>query len=159
MRPVPASHDLAQGLGQELGDHQILLAGLSRWQIPWAGRAILIQAMVGRIKRQQRLASVQVPVPEVLPVCPVCGREIPPSEQDAHHFVPKSKGGRETRLLHRICHRQIHALYGETELARRLHTAEALLAEPEMQKFVAWVRRKPMDFFEKSRKSVARRRA
>jgi 5-methylcytosine-specific restriction endonuclease McrA len=115
--------------------------------------------MVGRIKRQQRLASAQTPAPQDLPVCPLCGRDIPLSEQDAHHFIPKSKGGRETRLLHRICHRQIHALYSETELARRLHTAEALLAEPDMQTFVAWVRRKPVDFFEKSRKSAARRRA
>ena len=115
--------------------------------------------MVGRIKRQQRLASVQPPEPQAWPVCPLCKRDIPPSEQDAHHFVPKSKGGRETRLLHRICHRQIHALYTETELARRLNTAQALLAEPEMQTFVAWVRRKPADFFEKSRKSAQRRRA
>jgi hypothetical protein len=115
--------------------------------------------MIGRIKRAQRLAVVQTPAPQALPVCPLCEREIPPSEQDAHHFIPKSKGGRETRLLHRICHRQIHALYAETELARRLNTAEALLAQPEMQKFVAWVRRKPGDFFEKSRKSAQRRRA
>ena len=113
--------------------------------------------MVGRIKRMQRLARTDLPQPAGLPVCPLCQREIPASEQDAHHFIPKSRGGRETRLLHRICHRQIHALYTETELARQFNTAEALLAQPDMQKFVAWVRNKPADFFEKSRKSAMRR--
>lgn len=114
--------------------------------------------MVGRIKRMQRLARIDPMAPLERPVCPLCQREIPVSEQDAHHFIPKSKGGRETQLLHRICHRQIHALYTETELARQLNTAQALLAKPEMQKFVTWVRAKPLDFFEKSRKSAERRR-
>ena len=35
-------------------------------------------------------------------------------------------------MLHRICHRQIHALFSETELARQYNTAEALLAHPEV---------------------------
>lgn len=114
--------------------------------------------MMGRIKRMQRLGSDHEWAVAAWPVCPLCQREIPPSEQDAHHFVPKSKGGRETRLLHRICHRQIHALLSETELARHFNTAESLLAHSDVQTFVAWVRRKPADFFEKSRKSALRRR-
>jgi hypothetical protein len=28
-------------------------------------------------------------------------------QRDAHHLVPKSRGGTETVWLHRICHRQI----------------------------------------------------
>lgn len=97
--------------------------------------------------------------PAHVPVCPLCMRPIPESEQDAHHLVPKSKGGRETRLLHRICHRQIHALFSETELARQYHTAEALLAHPEVDKFVRWVKTKPDDFHERARPSQRRRRA
>ena len=46
--------------------------------------------------------------------------------------MPRSKGGRQTEYLHRICHRQIHALFTETELARRYATVEALLAHPEV---------------------------
>ncbi len=113
--------------------------------------------MLGKIKRRQSLGKAAAPKVQALPICPLCMREIPVSEQDAHHFVPKSKGGRETRLLHRICHRQIHALYTESELARRLNTAEALLAEAQIQTFVAWVQRKPNHFYEKSRKSALRR--
>ena len=89
-----------------------------------------------------------------LPDCPLCGRPIPPQQRDAHHLVPKSKGGRGTIDLHRICHRQIHAVLTETELARHYATVDALLAHPELQTFVAWVRTKPDDFFVSTRKSA-----
>jgi hypothetical protein len=92
-------------------------------------------------------------VPEAL-TCPLCDRAIPKSQRDAHHLVPKSKGGRQTEFLHRVCHRQIHALLTETELARQYATVEALLAHPEMQAFVAWVKTKPDDFFVRTRKSA-----
>jgi hypothetical protein len=85
--------------------------------------------------------------------CPLCERVIPKSQRDAHHLVPKSKGGRQTQFLHRVCHRQIHALLTETELARQYATVEALLAHPEMQAFVAWVKTKPDEFFVRTRKS------
>lgn len=87
------------------------------------------------------------------PACPLCGRPIPQQQQDRHHLVPKSKGGRETAFLQRICHRQIHALLTETELARQYASAEALLQHPEIRTFVAWVRTKPPDFFVATRKS------
>ena len=88
--------------------------------------------------------------------CPLCGRAIPPSQRDAHHLVPKMKGGKVTVPMHRICHRQLHALFSETELAREFSTAPALLAHPEVQKFVAWVRTKPDDFFERTRRAGRR---
>ncbi|PIT73479.1 alpha/beta hydrolase [Limnohabitans sp. G3-2] len=86
-------------------------------------------------------------------LCPLCERPIPPSQQDAHHWVPKSRGGVQTALLHRICHRQIHALFTETELARTYATVEALKQPEEMVRFIRWVQTKPDAFFEKSRKS------
>ena len=86
-------------------------------------------------------------------VCPLCDRGIPPAQRDAHHLIPKSKGGRETAWLHRICHRQIHALFTETELQRQYSSVEALKEHPEMSRFLAWVKKKPDDFFERTRKS------
>ena len=109
--------------------------------------------MGGRIRRKlldERWTELSVS--EVL-ICPLCERAIPDSMKDAHHRVPKSKGGRQTQFLHRICHRQIHALFTETELARKYSTVEALLAHPEIELFVKWVKTKPNDFFEVSRKS------
>lgn len=112
--------------------------------------------MKGRIKRRAALADdvLRVQAATTLDeVCPLCERPIPPDQRDAHHLVPKSKGGRHTEAMHRICHRQIHALFTETELARAYASVEALLAHPEMARFVAWVRTKPPGFIERTRKS------
>jgi hypothetical protein len=87
-------------------------------------------------------------------ICPLCDREIPPAQLDAHHLVPKSKGGRQTKFLHRVCHRQVHALLTETELARNYSTVVALLAHRELQAFVDWVKTKPAEFFVPTRKSA-----
>ena len=122
--------------------------------------------MPGRIRRQliaEQLSALdaaraQVAAPDALPICPLCERPIPRSEQDAHHLVPKSKGGRHTEYLHRICHKQIHALLTETELARSHHTVEALLAHPDIATFVAWVRGKPPEFRGRAFKSERLRR-
>ena len=91
-------------------------------------------------------------------VCPLCELPIPPAQRDAHHLVPKSRGGRHTEFLHRVCHRQIHALLTETELARQYATVQALLTHPEIRRFVDWVRTKPDDFFVATRKSARVRR-
>ena len=112
--------------------------------------------MKGRIKRLLHAAQGELaaPPPAAEPLCPLCNRPIPPAQQDAHHLVPKSKGGRHTELLHRICHRQIHALLTESELAREYSTVDALQAHPAMAQFLAWVRGKPPEFSERTRKSA-----
>ena len=106
---------------------------------------------MGRIRRLLQQERPQVSQPDL--ICPLCDREIPYSQRDAHHLVPKSKGGRHTEYMHRICHRQIHALFTETELAKQLNSVEALLAHPDIQRFVAWVKSKPVDLMERTSKS------
>jgi hypothetical protein len=106
---------------------------------------------MGRIRRLLQQERVQEVPADVR--CPLCERKIPPTQRDAHHLIPKSKGGRHTEYLHRICHRQIHALFTETELARQFNSVDALLAHPDMASFVAWVKTKPDDFMERTRKS------
>lgn len=101
---------------------------------------------------------MSAPSPSTPVICPLCERPIPPAQRDAHHLVPKSRGGRETAFLHRVCHRQIHALLTEAELARQYATVEALLAHPPIRAFVDWVRTKPDDFFVATRKSARVRR-
>lgn len=109
--------------------------------------------MLGKI-RQKMIASQPLPSSrEKLVICPLCDRTIPDSQKDAHHLIPKSKGGKRTEFLHRICHKQVHALFTETELAVEFNTAEVLRTHPEMQKFIAWVKNKPNNFYEKTRKS------
>jgi hypothetical protein len=87
-------------------------------------------------------------------MCPLCNRVIPPAQRDQHHLVPKSKGGRRTAFLHRVCHRQVRALLTESELARQYASVDALLQHPELQAFVAWVKSKPEDFFVRKYKST-----
>lgn len=111
--------------------------------------------MRGRIKRKQALLNGAHPryMPEASPICPLCDRPVPASEADAHHLVPKSRGGTHTVMLHRICHRQVHALLTETELERTYSTIEALRSHPELARFLGWVKTKPDDFYERTRKS------
>lgn len=90
-------------------------------------------------------------------ICPLCEREIPPGQRDEHHLVPRLKGGKETQHMHRICHRQLHALFSESELAQRYATVDALLLHPEVQKFVNWVKTKPIDFVDGPKLSNRRR--
>lgn len=109
--------------------------------------------MTSKIKRK---LIEQLPVASAdsnIAVCPLCNREIPTAQRDAHHLIPKSRGGRETEFLHRICHYQIHALFTEKELANTYNNVEVLLSHPEMITFVAWVKTKPNHFIERSRKS------
>ena len=110
--------------------------------------------MLGRI-RQKQIDSIEAVSVSPNPItCPICGREIPSAQMDAHHLIPRSKGGKETQYLHRICHRQIHALFTETELARRLNSADAIREHPQMQRFVEWVKNKPDGFYERVAKST-----
>ena len=87
------------------------------------------------------------------PLCPLCGRDIPPDvRQSRHHLTPKLKGGKggPVVLLHQICHNEIHASLTEAELARAYHTVEALRAYPRLAKFIKWVAKKPDDYHSKT---------
>ncbi|MFD2673294.1 HNH endonuclease [Marinicrinis sediminis] len=75
--------------------------------------------------------------------CELCGRtEI---DLTVHHLVPKEEGGVHlpTADLCIACHKQIHALFTNQELAVNLNTAARLRAEPRMAAFVKWVRKQP----------------
>lgn len=87
------------------------------------------------------------------PICPLCGRPIPPhAPQSLHHLIPRLRGGKNgpTVLLHQICHKEIHATLTETELARDYNTIEALQAHPRLVKFIRWVQKRPPEFLSKT---------
>jgi hypothetical protein len=90
------------------------------------------------------------------PICPLCLRPIPQgAPQSLHHLVPKLKGGKGGRvvLLHHICHKEIHARFRESVLARQLNTPDALRAAPELQDFLAWIARRPPEFTSRVKKA------
>lgn len=89
--------------------------------------------------------------------CELCQRE---TRLTRHHLVPQCRHANKwnkknfdrrvvkTDLLMLCigCHKQLHALFTEKELERRLHDLPSLRAEPEVQKFVEWIRNKPPGF-------------
>jgi 5-methylcytosine-specific restriction endonuclease McrA len=77
--------------------------------------------------------------------CELCGRCV--GSVTLHHLYPRSQGRRRnikaaalpTAWLCSACHRQMHTLFTNKELARGFASIEALQAEPRVQKFVAWI--------------------
>ncbi len=108
--------------------------------------------MIGKIRKKLLPSILSEAIPDPI-ICPICTRVIPESQKDAHHLIPKSKGGKSTEYLHRICHKQIHALFNENELAKILNTAESLRNHSDMQTFINWVKNKPDNFYERAAKS------
>jgi len=82
--------------------------------------------------------------------CWLCGRPLG-RKVERHHPQPKSRGGRETVPVHPICHRTIHARYSNAKLAR-LDGPDPLRADPEIARFLAWVKDKPADFHAPTRR-------
>ena len=80
-------------------------------------------------------------------VCELCER--PVDALTTHHLFPKSQGRRAGRKVQelptvrtcRACHRQLHTLFSNKELARELDSLEKLKAHPAMEKFLTWVKK------------------
>lgn len=86
--------------------------------------------------------------------CPICEREMIKGKMvDKHHLIPKSKKGKETVYLHKICHRKLHATFSEKELEKKYYVIEVIREHPEIQKFIIWVSNKPLDFYDSTRDS------
>ena len=84
---------------------------------------------------------------ESLGPCPICGREmLPGTSLDRHHWVPRSAGGTDWGWVHQVCHRMIHRVFSDAELATRDSDAASIRAHPDMARFIAWVRRKPPEY-------------
>lgn len=93
--------------------------------------------------------------------CPICQRPMLKGVfVDEHHLIPKSKNGKYTDKItvHRICHSKIHSIWTEAELANYYHTVDRILENTDMQRFVKWVKKKPVDFYAKTKFSNRRRR-
>ena len=77
--------------------------------------------------------------------CWLCGR---PAGNTIvwHHPVPKSRGGRDVVPMHPICQQTLIANFTNSELQRHATDVDALLANPNVRKFVDWVAKKDHDF-------------
>lgn len=94
-------------------------------------------------------------------ICKICDREITDkSYWDEHHLIPKSKGGKysEKVKLHRICHEKIHSVWTEAELANTFNNVDSILSNQLMESFVKWVKKKPPEFYVKTKINNNKRR-
>ena len=125
-----------------------------------AARTLMVIAVMRSLSTTSAFSS------RALRVCPLCGRDIPSELESRHHLVPRLKGGKTTKenivVLHRACHDKIHAVFTEAELARSYTSIDALLTEPEIMKFAAWIAKRPIGFNDRTpslRKRKGRRRS
>jgi 5-methylcytosine-specific restriction protein A len=79
--------------------------------------------------------------------CELCGRDVPRSLITLHHLTPKEKGGKaEHRTpLCKPCHKQLHATFGNADMARTYASIPALLKAPQLQPFLKWIRKQKPD--------------
>jgi 5-methylcytosine-specific restriction enzyme A len=73
--------------------------------------------------------------------CALCEREV--RRADRHHLIPKSKGGRVMVELCLTCHKTLHSYFTNDVLERELNTIEALREQPDVARYLAWVRKRP----------------
>jgi hypothetical protein len=90
--------------------------------------------------------------------CPICDRVmVAGRSSDKHHWIPVSYKGKDWSWLHRVCHRKIHSLWTEKELARDWYTADKIRSDPDMAKFILWIAKKPPEFYDGSVTAKRRR--
>ncbi|MCA0969637.1 HNH endonuclease [Halobacillus litoralis] len=90
--------------------------------------------------------------------CELCKRS--PLKTTEHHLIPREFGGVEgpTAWLCGACHRQIHALFTNAELAAFYHTLERLADHPDMIKYLCWVKKQDPEKRITTRKSNRKKR-
>jgi hypothetical protein len=85
-------------------------------------------------------------------VCELCRREV--DFLSRHHLVPREEGGRysATAELCQPCHATIHLLLSNKELAVLYNTIPALQNAGPLQKYLRWVKNKPVNRLSNRRK-------
>lgn len=60
--------------------------------------------------------------------------------------------------MHRVCHGKIHHTFTERQLELEYNTVEKLMENDDIQKFVAWVKKKEPEFYDHHDDTRSRRR-
>jgi len=89
--------------------------------------------------------------------CELCGRCN--VQTTVHHLIPREMGGTHlpTARLCLPCHKQIHALYSNEELAARLNSITLLQHDEQIHNFIKWIRKQPPTKLTKPKKSRNKR--
>jgi hypothetical protein len=84
--------------------------------------------------------------------CALCERQV--KSVSRHHLLPKSKGGKHTETvpLCQPCHSTIHRTFTNKELAENYTTVEALREAENLQKYLNWIKDRPIERISNRRK-------
>jgi hypothetical protein len=76
--------------------------------------------------------------------CSLCRRDAESLEK--HHFEAgrRRKGDEGIKVCHQ-CGDQLHLMFTNRELRNKYDTLEKILADPKVQKYVEWVKNKPVE--------------
>lgn len=69
-----------------------------------------------------------------------------------HHLIPRMYGGIEKYVMHRVCHSKIHSAISEHDLAFNYNTFERLREQPDLKRFIKWIRKQDPEFNTKHRR-------
>lgn len=85
---------------------------------------------------------------------------MPASLLTQHHLLPRERGGtaEHTVPLCRPCHGHVHATYDNHTLARAFATIDALRRDPQIARFVKFIRKQDVGARFSSRTSRSKRR-
>lgn len=77
--------------------------------------------------------------------CGLCNRPFGRRDLTEHHCLPREHGGGRDDIawLCKQCHGMVHATYTNATLAALYPTLGKLRLAPELQPFLAWVRKQP----------------
>jgi len=89
--------------------------------------------------------------------CQLCDRNCPKLTE--HHLIPRQQTRRKKKTKNKYshtglgptidicspCHKQIHILFTNKELAESLHSADLLKSHPAMDKFLKWIAKQSTD--------------
>jgi len=76
--------------------------------------------------------------------CSICQRDFEKLEK--HHFEAGRKKKSDDGI--KVCHQcgdQLHLMFSNRELRNKYNTLEKILAEPKVQKYIEWVKNKPIE--------------
>ncbi|MFT2009593.1 HNH endonuclease [Pontibacter sp. 13R65] len=78
-------------------------------------------------------------------ICELCEREV--QHLSRHHLVPREEGGRygPTAELCQPCHSTLHLTFSNQELATLYNSISALKAAEALQKYLKWVKDRPIE--------------
>jgi hypothetical protein len=79
--------------------------------------------------------------------CALCQRQVPSHLITQHHLKPREKGGTAEHKtpMCKPCHKQLHAMFSNNDLAKLYDSLESLRAAPMLQPFLKWIRKQKPD--------------